>query len=431
MTYTPFASNTFTNVAAGTTNFTITWEYTYNPFYSDTDAVKATVNGASHTVSSVSGSTVTLAAGIPANATVIIFRETDLSDNVINFNAGSTLKSEDLNSDFDQLLFASQEFRDTDESLQVQVTGISNSINNLIVFTETATVATLNTIAGGLTTADAGKAYEILNSTSIDTSANPVVNNLPANVTWDSTLQTKVKWNGTSWDYVIYVPANPDVRYVFKSGDTFTGDVNLPATTASTPSTAAVTKAYVDALSTTYVDVAGDTMTGDLNIPATTSGTASTAAVTKAYVDALSTVYVDVAGDTMTGDLIIPSTTGSTTNNAAVTKQYVDTAVAGSIANTTYTYTSSSVTGGANLTLTGSDSSTNSVKLEGAGLVNISQASNVVTLSVGGSAFIENTRTVTSSYSIAAGNGAHSVGPITVNSGATVTVPSTSLLIII
>ena len=392
MTYTPFASNTFTNVAAGTTNFTITWEYTYNPFYSDTDAVKATVNGASHTVSSVSGSTVTLAAGIPANATVIIFRETDLSDNVINFNAGSTLKSEDLNSDFDQLLFSSQEFRDTDVSLQTQVTGIANSINNLIVFVETATVSSLNTVAGGLTTDDAGKAYEVLNSTSIDTSANPVVNNLPANVVWDSTLQTKVKWNGASWDYVIYVPANPDVRYVFKTGDTFTGDVNLPATTASTPSTAAVTKAYVDALSTTYVDV---------------------------------------TGDTMTGDLIIPSTTGGTSNSAAVTKLYVDNAVAGSISNTTYTYTSSSVTGGANLTLTGSDSSTNSVKLEGAGILNISQASNVVTLSVGNSAIIENTRTVTSSYSIAAGNGAHSVGPITVNSGATVTVPSTSLFIII
>tara|TARA_B100000073_G_scaffold267551_2_gene227146 strand:- start:744 stop:1922 length:1179 start_codon:yes stop_codon:yes gene_type:complete len=392
MTYTPFASDTFTNVAAGTTNFTITWEYTYNPYYTDTDAVKATVNGAAWTVSSVSGSTVTLASGIPANATVIIYRETDLSENVITFNAGSTLKSEDLNSDFDQLLFASQEFRDIDESLQTQITGISNSINNLIVFVETATVATLNTIAGGLTTADAGKAYEVLNSTSIDSAANPVVNNLPANVTWDSTIQTKVKWNGASWDYVIYAPANPDVRYAFKSGDTFTGDINIPATTSSTPSTAAVTKAYVDALSS---------------------------------------VYVDVAGDTMTGDLIIPTTTSGTSNSAAVTKLYVDTAVAGSVSNTTYTYTSSSVTGGANLTLTGSDSSTNSVKLEGAGLVNITQASNVVTLSVGNSAFIENTRTVTSSYSIAAGNGAHSVGPISVNSGATVTVPSTSLLIII
>lgn len=331
MTYTPFASNTFTNVAAGTTNFTITWEYTYNPFYSDTDSVKATVNGASYTVSSVSGSTVTLAAGIPANATVIIFRETDLSDNVINFSAGSTLKSEDLNSDFDQLLFSSQEFRDTDVSLQLQVTGIANSINNLIIFTETATVSSLNAIAAGFTASDTGKAFEVLNSTSIDTSANPIINGLPSNVAWDSTLQTKVKWNGASWDYVIYVPANPDVRYVFKTGDTFTGDVNLPATTASTPATAAVTKAYVDALSTTYVDVAGDTMTGVLNIPATTSGTANTAAVTKAYVDALSSVYVDVAGDTMTGELIIPSTTGSTSNSAVVTKLYVDDLVAAGV----------------------------------------------------------------------------------------------------
>lgn len=38
--------------------------------------------------------------------------------------------------------------------------------------------------------------------------------------------------------------------------------------------------------------------------------------------------------------------------------------------------------------------------------------------------FFENTRTVTTNYSITASNNAHSVGPITVNSGITVTIPS-------
>jgi len=38
--------------------------------------------------------------------------------------------------------------------------------------------------------------------------------------------------------------------------------------------------------------------------------------------------------------------------------------------------------------------------------------------------FYENTRTVTTNYSISASNNAHSVGPITVNSGITVTIPS-------
>jgi len=38
--------------------------------------------------------------------------------------------------------------------------------------------------------------------------------------------------------------------------------------------------------------------------------------------------------------------------------------------------------------------------------------------------FYENTRTVTTNYTLTASNSAHSVGPITVNSGITVTIPS-------
>ena len=388
MTYTPYASNTFTNVAANTTLFTITWTYVYNPYYIDTAAVKATVNGADWTVSSVSGSTITLATGIPANATVIIYRSTDITDNVVNFTAGSTLKSEDLNSDFDQLLFSAQEAKDTEASLQTQVDGINSSIASLIVYLPLADVAALNTTAGGLTPTDVGKAYEVQNSTNINTAASPIVNNLPTGVDWDSGILTRVQWSGTAWNYKVYLAANPDTRYANIAGDTFTGDVNIPATTTSTPSTAVVTKAFIEA------------------------------------------TYVDVAGDTMTGNLLVPTTTGSTPSTAVVTKQYVDNAIAGET-NTTYTYASSDTSGGVNLTLTGSDSTTNSIKLQGSSNLGVTQTSNVVTLDVGGNPFVENTRTVTANYTITAGRGATSVGPLSFNSGVTVTVPSTSKLIIL
>ena len=388
MTYTPYASNTFTNVAANTTLFSITWEYVYNPYYIDTAAVKAEVNGNNWTISSVSGSTITLATGIPANATVIIYRSTDITDNVVNFTAGSTLKSEDLNSDFDQLLFSAQEAKDAEASLQSQVDGIVSSIADLIVYLPLADVSALNTTAGGLTPTDVGKAYEVQNSTNINTAASPVVNNLPTGVEWDSGILTRVQWSGTAWNYKVYLAANPDTRYANIAGDTFTGDVNIPATTSSTPSTAVVTKAFIES------------------------------------------TYVDVAGDTMTGNLLVPTTTGSTPSTAVVTKQYVDNAIAGET-NTTYTYASSDTSGGVNLTLTGSDSTTNSIKLQGTSNLGVTQASNVVTLDVGGSPFVENTRTVTATYTITAGRGATSVGPLSFNSGVTVTVPSTSKLIIL
>jgi len=44
--------------------------------------------------------------------------------------------------------------------------------------------------------------------------------------------------------------------------------------------------------------------------------------------------------------------------------------------------------------------------------------------------FYENSLTVTTSYSITANSGAHAVGPLTINSGQTLTVPATSHLVI-
>lgn len=46
------------------------------------------------------------------------------------------------------------------------------------------------------------------------------------------------------------------------------------------------------------------------------------------------------------------------------------------------------------------------------------------------SVFYENSLTVTTSYTISANSGAHAVGPLTINSGQTVTVPATSHLVI-
>ena len=51
--------------------------------------------------------------------------------------------------------------------------------------------------------------------------------------------------------------------------------------------------------------------------------------------------------------------------------------------------------------------------------------------SVAGGSIYENTRTITASYTITAGNGAESVGPITLNTGVSVTVPATSRWVIL
>ena len=75
------SQNTFT-ATAGQTEFTITWT---DPYYLSTSNVNATVNDTPWTVVAVSGTLVTLDAGINAGDTVKIFRVTDISDNQVNF----------------------------------------------------------------------------------------------------------------------------------------------------------------------------------------------------------------------------------------------------------------------------------------------------------------------------------------------------------
>jgi hypothetical protein len=95
--------NSFTGNGS-TTNFSFTFPYI------KTADVKAKIDGVNTTAFTLANATTVSFTTAPSNgANVIIFRDTDNDEKTATFFAGSAVKAEDLNNNFDQVLFTAQE----------------------------------------------------------------------------------------------------------------------------------------------------------------------------------------------------------------------------------------------------------------------------------------------------------------------------------
>jgi len=135
MSYSPFTATG----DGSTTAFTIAFESI------DTADIKARINNVATTAFSVSGSTVTFTSAPPSGHSIKIFRDTDNQTIQAAFQSGSALRAVDLNSNFTQLLYVTQ------ESTDVADTATTDAAN--AVTTSSAAVATANTASANATTA--------------------------------------------------------------------------------------------------------------------------------------------------------------------------------------------------------------------------------------------------------------------------------------
>ena len=95
--------NSFTGNGS-TTNFSFTF-----PYIKEAD-VKAKIDGVNTTAFTLANATTVSFTTAPSNgAAIIIFRDTDNDEKTATFFAGSAIKAEDLNNNFDQVLFTAQE----------------------------------------------------------------------------------------------------------------------------------------------------------------------------------------------------------------------------------------------------------------------------------------------------------------------------------
>lgn len=140
--------NTYTGNGSNT-NFSITFEYLKQA------DVKASIDGTATTAFTLSNATTLSFTTAPANgAAVRIFRDTDISSLKATFFPGSAIKAEDLNDNFTQNNFATQE---TDNEVIAANTTAASAVTTAQGAVTTANAATV-TAGNAVTTANAATA---------------------------------------------------------------------------------------------------------------------------------------------------------------------------------------------------------------------------------------------------------------------------------
>ena len=297
----------------------------------------------------------------------------------------------------------------------------------------------------------------------------------PAGFVGSSALYARIRYSTStsSWVWVDYAANDPENRYLPKTGGTLTGALTLSG--APSTSLQAATKAYVDSADATLTTAvstaqstansaqttanaalpkAGGTMTGAITLSG--APTVNLHAATKAYVDAgdASVTATANAAQTTANTAVTNATAAQSTANTAVTNA----ATAQTTANNALPKAGGTLTGDLTLnaqsdlrfadadssnwvgfqapstvtsnvtwTLPATDASVSGYALKSDGAGNLSWG--LAGGALGGGTnqiFYENDTVVSQNYTISSNKNAMTAGPVTINSGVTVTVPSGS-----
>lgn len=136
--------NTYTGNGS-TTNYSFTFPYL------ETTDIKASINGTVTTAFTLANATTVSFTSAPANGAAIrIYRETADTTPIASFNPGSAIRSQDLNDNYTQILYISQEtktYADSTDASAIAATA-NTALNN-----STAAVSTANTAQATATSA--------------------------------------------------------------------------------------------------------------------------------------------------------------------------------------------------------------------------------------------------------------------------------------
>ena len=219
--------NTYTGDGS-TTNYSFTFEYL------DQSDVKAELDGTVTTAFTFVNATTLGFNTAPGNGVAIrIFRDTSTETLKATFFPGSAIKAEDLNTNFTQNNFASQESKaDSSQAPQalansVAAVNTANSaasdasvalaaVNNVVAAQAVADVAALAVLnTSGLSAQDQ---VEVFNSTNIQTynttyPSAPQITGAPVGFVGATDVTVKLAWTGSAWTWNSYFATDPDNRY--------------------------------------------------------------------------------------------------------------------------------------------------------------------------------------------------------------------------
>ena len=432
--------------SASTFNFT--FEYVNeSDVYVSVDGVVQTLN--THYTFAPNTSSVTfLPAHIPANgAAVRIFRDTSISTPSAEFFPGSAIRAQDLNANNDQVLFSAQERKErsldaTGGSLSGDLDMQTNKIVNLGTPTANADASTkayvdstVGTVSSYATSAAASAAAALASETAAGTSETNAATsetNAATSATNSATSATNSATSATASAASATAAATSETNAATSETNAATSATAASTSATSAASSAASALAAFDNFDDTYlgpkasdptVDNDGDPLTGGDLYYNTTSNVMKVytgSAWVSAYVpgdaanitstatgDVAATNVQDAIAELDTEKVPRTSTTGSAKLPVGTTAQRDGSPASGMIR---YNTTTSS--------------------FEGYGSAWGAIGGGATGGGTDGWA-LEHDNTVTTSYSISTGKNVVSAGPLTINSGATVTVPSGSTWVIV
>lgn len=468
-----------------TTNYSFTFEYI------DQTDVKASLDGTVTTAFTlVNATTVAFNTAPASGVNIIIFRNTANDSSVATFFAGSAIKAEDLNANFDQTLYVSQE---TDNNalntLGGTMSGQLNMSNQKIVSLGTPTAATDSSTKGyvdGLITThqaqvDAAAASQAAaaasetaaatsetNAATSATTSTTQATNSATSATASATSATAAAGSATTATTQATNASNSEANALNFANSATTSAANALLHKTDSANSAGAANGYA----TNAAASATSATTAQQGAAYSATAAASSAAAALAAFDDFDDTYLgskasdpttDNDGDALTAGALYFNTTTNVmrlyTGSAWVTvfvpgeAANISFTAAGNLAGTnvqtaiqeldTEKVQRTSATGSATLP------SGTAAQRDGSPAAGFIRFNTDVTqfegytgsawASVGGGATgggsdtwaVEHDNTITQSYTIGTGKNVISAGPLTVNSGATVTVPSGSNWVIV
>jgi hypothetical protein len=441
--------------------------------YLDTAAVKVTLNGTLTTAYTFANATTIQFNTAPgAGVAIRIYRETDIEAAEATFFAGSSIRAQDLNDNFEQILYSTQEtvarrVDSTGGTMSGQLDMGNNKIVNLATPTNNADASTKayvdSTIgtAGGFASAAAASASAAATSASnASTSATNSANSASASAASAAASlasQTAAAASASAASTSASNASTSASNASTSASNAATSATNSANSATSAASSAASALAAFDSFDDRYlgakasdpsVDNDGDPLTaGDLYYNTTSSVmkvyTGSVWVIAYVPGDATNisfTPYGTIASNNVQGaiqeltDEKLNLTGGTLTGNLVLNNQndlrFGEATANGS--NYVGFQAPSNITADVLWTLPATDATVagHALKSNAAGTLSWGTAGGAA----GGGTddvFYENSNTVTQSYTISTNKNALSAGPITVNNGVVITVPASSTWVVL
>ena len=384
-------SNTYTGNGSNKL-FSITFPYL------DTTDIDVYLNGTLQTITTqytfANATTIEFVAAPANGAVVLLKRSTDDATLQATFFPGSSIKAADLNLDFDQVLYIAQETANTATTATSTATSATTTANTALS-QSSAAVSTANTASS-----NASAAVSTANTASTNASNAVTTANTALSTANSATATANSALNAVSSSF-FYVAV---------------------AAVANIPTTSLFDNQGIQVLNSTGIE----SFTPLSGTPGGFVGNSalfvrirySTATSSWVWVDYNAndpeTRYLGKVGGTMTGNITL---------NAQSDLRFADADSSNWVAFQAPSTVASNVT----WTLPATDASVSGYALKSNGAGQLSWGLAGGALGTGtDQIFYENDQTVTGTYSITAGKNAMTAGPVAINSGVTVTVPSGS-----